>query len=239
MAREALEGLTQHDVLPREVADNHLARGREVLTRQELVYFEDEIAGRYFQNYLVPVPASKHKGTFQIISRDITQNKQLQEYLRCMSYYDALTGLYNRNFFHEEMNRLKDGRYIPLGILICDINGLKRVNDTLGHEKGDELIQATGEILKSCFRESDILARIGGDEFAILLPHSDEDALRHARGRIISHVERYNSQARINDLSLSIGYAVEERQPPDLHDMFKRADDAMYQEKHKSVYSRC
>jgi diguanylate cyclase (GGDEF)-like protein/PAS domain S-box-containing protein len=171
------------------------------------------------------------------IALDITKRKQLEERLKELSFCDSLTSLYNRNFFEEEMRRLADDRYGPMGIVVCDIDGIKLVNDTLGHDKGDELIQVAGSILRRCFRNSDIAARIGGDEFAVLLPSSGEEAVRACCERVHREVERYNEHSQQLPISLSLGYAVDDAPLLDLHELLKRADDAMYANKQQNFGS--
>jgi len=180
----------------------------------------------------------KHRliGSVNII-RDLTEWKKAQQKLEEVSYFDALTGLYNRTFFEEEMRRLADDRYCPIGLLVCDIDGLKLINDTLGHGKGDELVSAVGRILKQCFRGSDIAARVGGDEFAVILPNSGKEVVQGCSDRVRLQVAHFNNQAESIGLSLSVGYAVEDKPPLDMNALFKRADDAMYKEKLQQSYS--
>lgn len=173
----------------------------------------------------------KKIGSLSII-RNLSEWKTVEEKLRYMSFHDSLTGVYNRAFFEEEMERLASGRHLPLGIIICDIDRLKVVNDSLGHQKGDELIQKTADILKKSFRSSDIIARIGGDEFAVLLPHGNQDTVKNCINRIREETEKSNKQTRENEhLSISIGYAIRKELPLDTRALFKEADDNMYVEK--------
>jgi len=148
-----------------------------------------------------------------------------------------LTGLYNRAFFEGEMLRLSDARFFPLTIIICDINGLKLLNDTMGHRKGDELIRDTARILRRCFRASDIASRVGGDEFAVLLPQSSESVARERVKAIRREIACYNEQRPGFGLSVSIGYAVEEDPNTNVNTLFKRADDTMYKQKLQQSYS--
>ena len=162
---------------------------------------------------------------------DITERKNYQERLNFLSFHDSLTGLYNRNFFEEEMRRLQDGRYAPIGIIVCDLNGLKLVNDTLGHESGDELLASAAALIKENLRSSDIVARIGGDEFAILLTEVDQDQVQKLVQRLREAVSEYNSNEPKIYLTLSIGYALSSGEFQDPQALFREADNRMYREK--------
>ncbi|MBS3756679.1 MAG: diguanylate cyclase [Desulfobacterales bacterium] len=171
------------------------------------------------------------------IIRDLSEWKHTEEKLRYLSFHDALTGVYNRGYFEEELERLAKGRHLPLGIIVCDINKLKRINDTMGHQKGDELIQKTADLLKRAFRTSDIIARIGGDEFAVLLPDADEWAIENCMKRIREGIEAYRAQKLEPGLSIAIGYAISSEHSVDTKALFKKADDNMYREKSRQSYT--
>ncbi len=171
---------------------------------------------------------------------DITEYKKFQERLNFLSFHDSLTGLYNRNFFEEEMARLGDGRSTPVGIIVCDLDGLKFINDTLGHHSGDTMLINAADILKNNFRSSDMIARIGGDEFAVLLTDADQRITNDLVQRLRMSVEEYNSHAPWIPLSLSIGYSMSEDNHVDMQTLFREADNRMYREKiqtEKSTHS--
>lgn len=174
-----------------------------------------------------------------ICSRDITDRKEMEEKLRFLSLFDSLTGLYNRNYFEQEMSRLESGRHNPVGILICDVDGLKLYNDSLGHEAGDRLLKDIGAVISNCFRDSDVVARVGGDEFAVLLPASDRKKVESISRRLRAAVEHYNAEHQSLPVSISVGYCLRECNSESLADVFRRADDIMYREKlHRSQSAR-
>lgn len=167
---------------------------------------------------------------------EIAKRKQMEESLRQIGFYDSLTQLYARSFFEEEMRRLGKLRHVPVGVIVCDIDGLKLINDTLGHHKGDELLKIAADILRRCFRSSDIIARIGGDEFAVLLPDSGQSIVSECAQRVRTEVDLYNAQKLGFGLSISVGYAVSES-TNNMQELFKKADDAMYRQKLQQSYS--
>ncbi|MBF7083739.1 PAS domain S-box protein [Desulfallas sp. Bu1-1] len=167
---------------------------------------------------------------FRGTARDITERKQVEERLRYLSLHDALTGLYNRAYFEEEVKRLETGRHYPVSFICGDVDGLKQVNDTLGHKKGDELLVAAARVLKSAIRESDVVARVGGDEFVVILPGTGEAAAENVCRRIKETIAGHNRQNPELPLNISLGWATAENKN-EFADLYKRADDNMYREK--------
>ncbi len=167
--------------------------------------------------------------------RDITEKKRFEERLKFLSMHDQLTGLYNRAFFDEEMKRLDSGRSYPITMLSADLDDLKLVNDSMGHDAGDKLLVAAADILKASVRSCDILARVGGDEFTVILPRTYAEKGEEIVARIRDNVENYNNINPDMPLGLSIGLATAEESNIALQDIFKKADDHMYHDKlHRS-----
>jgi len=165
------------------------------------------------------------------IAADITDLKLGEEKLKYLSLHDPLTGLYNRIYFEEEMSRIEKSRYNSAGIVSCDVDGLKLVNDTLGHNQGDNLLIAAARVIKESFREGDLIARIGGDEFSVLLPNTTESGVKNACQRIQEAVESYNDTNPDFPLSISVGFAIKNGTHRNLKDLFKEADNNMYRKK--------
>ena len=110
----------------------------------------------------------------QVALTDITARKKAEAYLEFLGKHDVLTKLYNRSFYVDELNRLERKGPQPVTIIIADLNGLKAANDQLGHAAGDALLRRAGEVLNALIEKPPYAARIGGDEFAVLLPGIDE-----------------------------------------------------------------
>lgn len=170
-------------------------------------------------------------------SRDISERKEMEQALRFLSVHDALTHLYNRSYFEEEMTRLQSGRLNPVGVMIFDLDGLKLVNDTLGHEAGDRLLVKTADILRRSFRQGDVISRVGGDEFAVLLPNTKLEVLEEIAVRLQKAITEYNETNPPLHLSISVGLAVRESNSKSLRDTFKEADNSMYRVKLQSSRS--
>lgn len=175
--------------------------------------------------------SNKFEGTV-IIFTDLTERKQIEDQLRYISFHDILTGLYNRAFMEEELLRVSTGVLDFVGFISCDVDGLKLVNDNLGHNKGDSLLITVSEILKKCFAKNHVIARIGGDEFAILMPLSDEADVEKSCERIREKVKEHNFINPTSPVSLSIGWSHGKFSPNgDFHEIIKEADKQMYIDK--------
>jgi len=160
-----------------------------------------------------------------IIASAILQKKS-DEYLKYASTHDKLTGIYNRAYFETEIERVKKGRNFPLGFFIIDVNDLKIINDKIGHVAGDELIVNAAKILKNSVRSEDCLARIGGDEFAVIIQKANENVVKNLYRRILDTQEMINQNLEIK-VSMAVGFAIAKNEK-EINDAIKKADENMY-----------
>ena len=162
------------------------------------------------------------------------------EEIAYISHHDFLTGLHNRIYFEEEKKRLDIPSQLPISIIMGDINGLKLVNDGFGHAKGDELLIIISKILKDCCREDDIVSRIGGDEFGIILPQTNSKQAQQLCSRISDACNGYALHKSLIYLSMSLGYATKTTSAETMDTIMMTAEENMSMHKlleRKSVHS--
>lgn len=161
--------------------------------------------------------------------RDVTRRRELEEQLRYASTHDALTGLHNRTYLDEVRAQLEadEGQ---LGVVFVDVDGLKGVNDRLGHEAGDQLLRRTALVLRSAASTDDLVVRLGGDEFGIYAPRSTQESLDALILRLRGELARHNELHRGHPLDLSIGAALAERRGG-ISQAMRLADHRMYDDK--------
>jgi diguanylate cyclase (GGDEF)-like protein len=164
------------------------------------------------------------------LAEEITAHMHAELELKRLSIHDPLTGLYNRAFFEEELSRLERGRQYPVSILMMDVDNLKGTNDQDGHAAGDALLKRVAEILVATFRADDIIVRIGGDEFAVLLPCTNVTAAEGALMRARRNLQENNARHTGTPVGLSFGVSTAEK-GMSLSVTLKKADQAMYCEK--------
>jgi len=165
------------------------------------------------------------------VSRNIDERKTIEQEIRYLSFHDQLTGLYNRRFYEEELNRLNTERNHPISLLMADLNGLKITNDAFGHIEGDNLLIDFAEILRNECRADDIISRVGGDEFVILLPKTDSTSANSIKKRIKKSIA--DKKPRKIKLSVSFGLKTKKSLKEPFNDIYKQAEDSMYRDKIK------
>ncbi|MFO7941378.1 MAG: PAS domain-containing protein [Bacillota bacterium] len=219
LALQALRAIRDGDYSIREVTLSWIARdGREVIV----------------EHTVIPVvEATGEVRYIETIGRDVTKDRRNEVRLQFLSLHDRLTGLSNRARFEDELRRLEIGRgeEFPVTLMMADIDGLKLVNDSVGHEEGDKLLRGAAWVLKKTLRRSDLLARIGGDEFGAILLRTPVDEVSAIEERFREAVAIYNERNPNLPLSLSLGFATCDEAKGSLETVLHEADRAMYRDK--------
>ncbi len=206
-------------------------RYRDVLEARAEITVGQGDQSRTFDLHISPLHDRRGRVVGRVIVlHDVSPRKRVEEELRYLSTHDVLTGLYNRACFEEELARLRGEGPFPVSIIVADMNGLKAINDQLGHAAGDLALRQTAGILRAAFRAQDMVARIGGDEFAVLLPATDAPAAAQALTRIRHSLRAHNAAHSGPPIVLSLGTATAER-PGQLSWALRAADDDMYRDK--------
>ncbi|MEA4970099.1 MAG: diguanylate cyclase [Candidatus Pelethousia sp.] len=161
-----------------------------------------------------------------LVFRDVTEKKEQQSKIEYMSFHDALTGLYNRRFFEEEVRRLDTARNRPITILMGDVDSLKLTNDIFGHAAGDLLLCKVAAAMQKVCRSDDIIARWGGDEFVLLLPKTGSVEAEKLARRICN--ELGSQQIRAVQCSISLGHATKTADGEDIMEVLGAAEAKMY-----------
>lgn len=207
---------------------------RKIISTRKSEYYEQEIIdeqGRRIEE-IVKVPITDDKNNVWGIvglARDITERKKMEDKLKQLCEVDMLTKLYNRYSFEEKVKILDVEENMPLGIIMGDINGLKMVNDSLGHIEGDKLIISIAEVLRDVTHDRGYAFRWGGDEFVILLPNCDEDDYKS----VIEKINKECNERKYDYFQLSIALAAEVKDNTyeDIYDAIKKVEEKVYRKK--------
>ena len=208
-------------------------------TRTVMEHAHCDMTGRKKYVEVTATPIMNEKGEiFQVVhtSRDFSERKLMEDKLYRMSVTDELTGLLNRRGFYtlcEQQLKLSKRQNKGIYLLYADLDNLKEINDTYGHYEGDTALKGAAAIIKECFRDADIIARIGGDEFVVVPIGSSGSNLEKIIERFLKNVENYNIKVQpAYKLSLSAGTAYYDLlNPCSIDDLLKQADKSMYENK--------
>ncbi len=170
----------------------------------------------------------------EIVAVDVSEKKKDEQKIRYLSYHDKLTNVYNRAYFDDFIEALDKNERYPFSIIIGDMNGLKDLNDHYGHKKGDMLLKNMAEICVESCRDSDIVCRIGGDEFAIVCPETNENGARAICDRIRQLCLETEVEI-VGNPSIALGYSTKNYAEENVDKIFKHADNNMY--RNKMTYS--
>jgi len=207
--------------------------GRAMKTIIEVEVTKD----KYLEEYYTPIKDQNNQIIgVTIFSEDVTERHTHEQSILHLSYRDPLTSLYNRRYYQEELGRLDHEKYYPLSIVFADINGLKIMNDAFGHDAGDELLITVSEELLHVFHRDQRISRIGGDEFAILLPNTSKDKAQS----LLDTIKIQLQKRMINGMNVSVSYGVatKEQKDQDINAVLKDAEDDMYAHKLFEVTSQ-
>jgi diguanylate cyclase (GGDEF)-like protein len=203
----------------------------ENLERQELFFLDDE--NSLFSSFAIKrnyiYDSNKSVVGIIVTLSDMTAIRKTLRGLQAISTIDELTGTYNRRGYERLLSNHDKVDTLPLGIIMGDVNGLKRVNDTMGHAAGDDLLRQAAMILVECIGDYGSVARIGGDEFAIITPNIDEAQLNHLISRIKSTFK--DKKEELLGGGIAIGYAIKSKAGQDISSVIERADKNMYEDK--------
>jgi diguanylate cyclase (GGDEF)-like protein/PAS domain S-box-containing protein len=190
--------------------------------------------GKYIWLEDFTVPIYDDKGELiglEGICRNIQDRKELEERLEKLSYWDGLTELFNKNYFLKELGMLNFQSNIPVGIVVCDLDNLKEINDTYGHLNGDMLLKNAAKVLKDTFTEEHTVSRTGGDEFVVIIKNYSHVNTLNLYKKLIRNIKQYNENKNNIPIMMSIGFSYSDTSVGVVEKVLSAADKNMYKQK--------
>jgi len=223
------------------VNDTAISQAQLNLINQDMLAVFSSLLGDIVELKRADELIESHVSVIEIVNKqlhnEIAHRKRLEEELRALSITDSVTGLYNHRGFLElgqQQMKLAKRNKQDVVMLFVDLDKLKWINDTFGHQEGDLALADVASVFRATFRESDITARIGGDEFIVLLAtHAGKDSISHLIAKLLNKLNEHNLKAtRGYPLSLSIGGAFSDANHPcTIDELLSKADKLMYKQK--------
>ena len=231
---ERLTGLKSQDILGKTLSEI-MPDSKNFLVEKYAQLIKTGASMRYemyfeqFAKYFEVGAYSPEPQQVAVIISDITERKQTEEKIRYLSNHDYLTGVYNRRYYEEALINIDRDENLPLSLVISDVNGLKLVNESFGHALGDELLKKVAGIIQAECRNQDVVARLSGDEFIVLLPQTDEDQT----AKIVKRMKVAALEQSVGniDFSISFGYETKTESHQTIQEVLKNAEDNMYRHK--------
>lgn len=209
----------------------------QVLETESIIRLTNNVKLKSKTNEIYPVeitaaPIMKSNGAVLgcvLALNDVSESRAKQKQIEYLSYQDILTGAYNRVYYEKKLNELEEDKEATISLMIIDVNGLKLTNDAFGHQVGDLLLIKVVESIKRSIRPEDIVFRIGGDEFVVILKNANSSDVELVTSRLLSTIE---SEKMVNiPLSVSIGWEIKKSSDERIEAVFKNAEDMMYRNK--------
>jgi len=228
------------EIYPGQKGNAYYSRIKLAITSETPQVYEDHLVlrgtAKWFSSIVTRITdASGQVIGVQIATLDITEKRKAEEEINFLAYHDHLTNVYNRRFFEDEFVRINTEANFPLAIITGDLNGLKLINDSIGHAAGDQAISLFAAALQEQIRGCDILGRIGGDEFGIILPkYTDDESkalLNHLQSTIRIKLNDTQSAETQIELSAAYGYSVQTYIGQTLDSLMNEAETFMYRRK--------
>lgn len=238
-SREELLGMNIGDINQLPAEEVIKLRAQVLNSGQKYFTFPHKLKNgeiRMVDVYSSPIEYNNQKVLFSIIF-DVTKRETVTKQNEYLAYHDYLTGAYNRRFFDEEFARINTESNFPVAIILGDINGLKTFNDSFGHLDGDKAIKEISGRIASAVGPGGVFARVGGDEFVILMAKTDEEQVKKQLQLIDAAVNTTNDNVDKRYLSASFGYGVQRNEGDGLDELMQEAEAFMYNRKYYNARS--
>jgi len=192
---------------------------------------DDKGEYKWFEEYATPIYQNGQMIAIEGIMREITDKVKLQQELNYQITHDVLTGIHNRAYFEQIMEKYNKDIDTSIAVILSDLDELKYLNDNFGHKTGDVYIKEYSKLLNQYFKENSIVARIGGDEFAVIVLNANLDQVKYHCQNFSDKISEYNLNSKGIKIKVSVGYAFSEHSIGNMERLLAKADKNMYRDK--------